>query len=349
MTSKTDALQALDSMDDLCRMDCGVDPIGPRKTLQAFIEGATQPQAYPMEEKMLRGLLGDMADIMEACEGMVCGGAITSLFTGKEVNDFDLYFRDEVGYSKFLAAVLSGDYGFNKFAHITDRSLLVTNHQDTPAQAITYKFFPEVQDVFNDFDFTVNMGAYDFKTKQFVFGEDFFRHNSQRFIGINTGTAYPLISVLRVDKYRQRGYTTSKSQLLRLLLRVSQLELNSWDDVVDHIGGMYGIDPTKLFDRSKEFSLDEVIDQLSNIRSLETKNYVQGVEFGDFLENCKGKVTKTLYDLLESHGRFQFSYYHKEKDKLMDILEDNSDETPAPAPASVVSLRAQPVPEIDTF
>lgn len=38
IVTKTAALNALDSMDDYARMDVGVDAIGPRRTLSAFIE-----------------------------------------------------------------------------------------------------------------------------------------------------------------------------------------------------------------------------------------------------------------------------------------------------------------------
>src|SRR5690606_34187726 len=138
----------------------------------------------------------------------------------------------------------------------TNRSVLITDHRKQKIQLVVYKFFPTVGDIFDEFDFTVNMGAYDFGEDRFVFHHNFFKHNSQRYIEINVNTAYPLISMLRVDKYRQKGYTVSKPQLLRLMFRINQLNLNSWDEVLDHVGGMYGVDPEKIFDKTKEFSID---------------------------------------------------------------------------------------------
>lgn len=43
------AREALDSLDDFARMDCGVDAIGPRGVLERFIEqaGALENQAIP--------------------------------------------------------------------------------------------------------------------------------------------------------------------------------------------------------------------------------------------------------------------------------------------------------------
>src|SRR5690606_10611694 len=114
---------------------------------------------------------------------------------------------------------------------------------------IVYKFFETPEDVFNAFDFSVNMGAYDFKERNFVLDSRFLRHNAQRYLEVNTNTDYPLISVLRVDKYREKGYRISKPQMLALLMAVSSLKLDSWEQAQDQFSGMYGVDPDKLFDK----------------------------------------------------------------------------------------------------
>lgn len=41
--TKEEALEALDSIDDLARMDIGVDPIGPRTVLENFLK-QTEPE-----------------------------------------------------------------------------------------------------------------------------------------------------------------------------------------------------------------------------------------------------------------------------------------------------------------
>lgn len=49
LVTQQDAREALDSLDDFARMDCGVDAIGPRGVLERFIEqvGALEDQAIP--------------------------------------------------------------------------------------------------------------------------------------------------------------------------------------------------------------------------------------------------------------------------------------------------------------
>lgn len=298
MISKEQATEALNHMDDFARMDLGVDPIGPRKTLQEFINQKEDAQAYPAEEKRLLDVVGDMAGILEAVGAFVAGGAITSLMTNTEINDVDIYFPSKESFSRFMAGMLSGDYGHHTIVHHTNRSVLFTNHNELKAQAIVYRFFPTAEKIFDSFDFTVNMGAYCFGSGQFVFHKDFFRHNSQRFIGINTKTDYPLISALRVDKYRQKGYTTSKAQFLRLLLRITELELNSWDAVVDHIGGMYGIDPEKIFNRDKEFSLEEVIEQLNHIQKIDGTQQFETPSLSQLAESLKDQLTEKVRKIM---------------------------------------------------
>lgn len=221
---------------------------------------------FPREASLLEGYIDRLNGVGHEVGIIIAGGALSSLFTNQEVNDIDIYFRDEEGFTGFLAALLDGDImGYLSIVNLSDRSILLSDHKDAKLQLIYYKWFEKPEDIFKDFDFSVNMAAYDCRSSEFVFHKDFLKHNAQRHIEINTGTAFPITSVLRVEKYRRKGYNTSKSQLLRLLLRCTQLELNSWEDVISHCGGMYGINPKDLFDTSKEFSLESAIEQLANL------------------------------------------------------------------------------------
>jgi len=301
MTTKQQkvALEALDAMDDFCRMDMSVDPIGPRRVLEEFII-ANGSQEFPREEKALLNMTGELVDLLETTGAIIAGGAITSLFTGQEVNDLDIYFRSKESFSRFMAGLMSGDYGYSTIVNITDRSVTATDHREMKGQFVVFRFFESAQDIFDTFDFTANMGAYDFESGSFVFDKNFFRHNSQRFLEINTKTAYPLISVLRIEKYRKKGYSTSKAQLLRLLLAVTELDLNSWDDVVDQVGGMYGIDPEKLFDRTVDFSIDAAIEQLGKLESIDNNIQYETLCFDEIGNKLKDKLTLQVYEILDS-------------------------------------------------
>ena len=222
---------------------------------------------YKNELKQIKELTEGLSSLLEDTQSIIAGGAVTSIFTNSEINDIDVYFRSKEMFSAFLAGVLSRELDINymTITHVSDRSILMTDHNDLKVQLIYYKFFDSPEKIFEDFDFSVNMGAYDCKSGEFILHDSFMKHNAQRYIDINVNTAFPLISVLRVDKYRKKGYEVSKAQMLSLLLRITQLELNGWDETISACGGMYGIDPKDLFDQTKEFSIGEVITQLQSL------------------------------------------------------------------------------------
>jgi hypothetical protein len=225
---------------------------------------------YKQEIKKLTSLLSDNTlEILSACNAIIAGGSITSVFCNREVNDIDVYFRSEQDYMVFLDLVFNGQFALvcNNY---TDRSVLFKDKETgQDVQAIVYKFFPTVGDIFNDYDFTINMGALELFTDvdkdNVVLHEDFLKHNSQRYLQFNTGTAYPLISALRVNKYVEKGYTISKPQYLRIMFTISNLKLDDWDKVKDHVGGMYGLDLNQVFPKEEEFSIEKVIEILDGL------------------------------------------------------------------------------------
>lgn len=184
----------------------------------------------------------ELAKIKEACaffepEGaFIAGGALTSAFTGTTINDVDIYFKSK---EAFIAAV---DMAYEErlwCVAATDRAVTFIRGNDV-IQLMHFDFFQTAEDIFDAFDFTVVMAAFDMDSNEFIFHEDFFKHASQRFLRFHNGTRYPYGSLMRVLKYQQRGYTIGKSDLLRIGLSCSKVEINSWEDLANAIGGQYG-------------------------------------------------------------------------------------------------------------
>lgn len=187
------------------------------------------------------------------------GGAVTSVFTGKEINDVDVYFKSR---KAFEAAVASAyDEGWWCIA-ASKRAVTFSDNGGAPIQFMHFDFFPTAQDIFNAFDFTVVMGAYDFDTSEFVFHDDFLKHNSQRFLRFHPGTRYPLASATRVLKYQDRGYTIGKGDILKIALASRKVKIDTWEDLKDQIGGAYG-EKVVLAGEGQEFSLDAAIAALT--------------------------------------------------------------------------------------
>lgn len=270
---------------------------------------------YDYEKKQLKNMIGDSVwQLLKDTKCVLAGGAITSLFTGKEVNDLDLY----VTTKEALGRILSEAYGHSDMDYLgmyelhvkfaTERSILMKeSRKEIPLQLIHYKVHENVESIFNSFDFTVCMGAFDFATEEFVFHKDFFLDNSRRRLSFNKNTDFPVVSLLRTNKYKTKGYDISKSELLRVAFTIANKDYNSWEDVISECQGMYGIAPEDLFDTTKPFSLDVVVDQLVGVVLKESfENVKTKTQFHEVVELCKQNLAEeflTWYGVAESEVR----------------------------------------------
>lgn len=227
---------------------------------------------YTFEKAKIKQMLGtDVYDMLKETKCVLAGGAITSLFTNREINDFDIYFTSNEGLSSVFGQIFGvveedfiAPYDFiTKFA--TKRSMLCVTRAQQKVQLIHYKIHENVQSVFDSFDFEHVMGAFDFATEEFVLHENFLKSNSQRLMQFNPGTDFPITSMMRVQKYKERGYTISKAQMLRITFTIADRKYDSWEKVKSEVSGLYGIAPEDLFDETKPFSLEEVVLQLDKI------------------------------------------------------------------------------------
>lgn len=76
------------------------------------------------EKNKLYDYLGDFAEYLEDYNCFVAGGAISSLFTNKEINDIDIYFRNESLFIEFVTEMWE-----SYSAHVvtaTDKATLIT-------------------------------------------------------------------------------------------------------------------------------------------------------------------------------------------------------------------------------
>lgn len=212
----------------------------------------------------------------------IAGGALTSAFTGKDINDVDYYFRTK---QAFIDAVERAyDEGL-WCVSATDRAVTFARGSCI-VQLMHFDFFETAEAIFDAFDFTVCMGAYDLDAKEFVFHDDFMKHASQRFLKFHSGTRYPFGSLLRVLKYQSRGYTLGKGDLLRIALCCHKTPLTSWDELSAAIGGQYG---EKInLESDTPFSIDAAVDLIA--RTDFTIQAAQAEEMPAFAEELLAKI-----------------------------------------------------------
>ncbi|ADP32452.1 hypothetical protein [Bacillus atrophaeus] len=217
-----------------------------------------------MKKNKLYAYLGeDLVEALKRNEAIIAGGTITSLFNNKEINDVDIYFRSDKKACSFIEDCWNNNVYVT--SHTKKATLFIKNK--LKLQMIHFKFFSDAESIFNTFDFIVCMGAFDFKTEAFTLHEDFLKHNSQRILKFNSQTAFPIVSLLRVQKYTDKEYTISKPEFIRIVLTCMDLTINTYEELKDQMGGMYGINYDKLFEDEKEedFNLREAVDKIADM------------------------------------------------------------------------------------
>ena len=237
---------------------------------------------------LLRNLGEDAVRLLKTTNAIIAGGAITSIFTGAEINDYDIYFRSKKDIITFIRNCFNdegdlnneedvfplseedfldlGMYDFVCHNH-TSRSISFT-HNGLNLQLIHFNYFDSAYEIFESYDFQMNMGAYDFKSDTFVLHDYFITSVAERRLTFNAGTRYPIMSSLRVSKYLERGYTISKKEMFKISLAIAALNIDNWDKLEDQLSGFYGIDVSEIFDRAVEFSIEVAINMIDSIHDI---------------------------------------------------------------------------------
>lgn len=259
---------------------------------------------FKFEKNKLYNILGDgLIDLLTKYNCYIAGGTITSLFTNSEVNDFDIYFRDEESCVKFIEDVWEEGDGYVQI--VTNKSVLL-KMDSGDVQLIHFKYFEKAEDIFDTFDFTVCMGAFDFKTKEFVLHDEFLKHNSQRIIKFNKNTAFPIVSLLRVQKYNKKKYTISKPEFLRIVMKCMSMDIKTVEELKEQLGGMYGINYDKLIKLKdgEEFSLEAIIDSIEDLSLDEDYfNKPEGTSFDD-IDDIIDVIAKNKQQAIIVHDRY---------------------------------------------
>jgi len=285
-------------------------------------------EQFLFEKKKFKNYLGnELYDILKKYNTIIAGGTITSLFTNRDINDIDVYFRSQEDLESFLKNEMEGQW---IIAH-TEKALLF-KFDDIEVQAIYFKYFNNPDEIFDTFDFTVCMGAYDFSKEEFVLHNDFLRHNSQRILKFNHGTAYPIVSALRVDKYKKKGYTISKPEFIRIMLTILNSDIHDYKTLKEQMGGMYGENYDKILEpqENEEFDLENIIEKMSELSVNDDYFKVsQSIDidcWAEFVDRVLGKKTKCFkhndlyYKVCNDEVR-KFDDYNENQYELLDISE----------------------------
>ena len=208
--------------------------------LEKYLKDIKSDISYGVERKVLLKTLNfDFVQLLAKHGAFIAGGAITSIFCERPINDIDIFFRTEEGYKQVLDRICSTGGSYKRHDSnnaITFINLFGCKH---PIQLINMTFKETPSDIFNDFDFTVCCGLYDCQLDTFELSTDFLKHNSQRKLVYNTTNSYPIMSMIRSEKYKALGYKLSNAELLKILFKINSLNLQTNQEVLKQITGFY--------------------------------------------------------------------------------------------------------------
>ena len=243
---------------------------------------------YKKEKLELKRLLPETFKIFKDYDCYIAGGAITSLFTGTEINDIDIYFKTKEELFKCLCEHFECEY----IIYISKKAITFRLSNQETVQLVFMNYYNKAKDIFKDFDFTINMGAFDIKKDKFVLHEDFLKDNVRKKLIINTDTAFPFVTGNRILKYQKKGYTIDSLQMTKLMLTISKKNIRTYETLEKQLGGMYGENILELSkeDKKKKFSLDNIIDKLNHY-------YEENHEFKRINDDMD-KITSVDYDTL---------------------------------------------------
>jgi len=280
-------------------------------------------EKYKVEiSKIFEGMSNNMSDILTENKCMIAGGIISRVFTNRstELADVDVYFRSKKNLAEALYQIDgTSDIVFD----YTDKSIMIKSGE-VVVQFIIMDYFENPTDIFKRFDFTCVMGAFDCKDDTFHFHEDFFLHNAQRKLHYNPSTDFPIISALRVDKYKKEGYSISKMEYLKVLMSIMNLKVSSWEEAEKQFGKFYGISLASIITdevKKKEFSIENLMALLDEFefdyKTVEEHNKKSIPNFDSFVADISG-YKRPVFQWKED------KYFVKIGDKFVSV--NNKDE-----------------------
>ncbi len=195
----------------------------------------------------------------------LAGGAVTSVFSGRAVNDYDLYFKSFAD----LEASVHDAYDNGMWCLALTRRAITFKGRGKAHQLMFFRFFKNAGDIFESFDYTACMGAID-GNSNLTLHPRFLADLSARRLSFNPGTDFPLASAVRIAKYQERGFTIARKELLSVAAACAMKGVAGWDDVEDQVGGHYG--DLLALNKGKEFTVANVVAAIKDAQDANLDN-----------------------------------------------------------------------------
>lgn len=187
-------------------------------------------------------------EILKKTNAIVAGGCFLSVIEERAVNDIDIFFSNLESAEEAIRDLrieLKTGYTIeydNKTATMLEINGLKINF-------IKKRFFDNIQDLFDDFDFTCTMIGFEVADGMLRIGEGFRESVDNKKLMFNHKNNYPITSLPRVTKYMSRGYTISDAEITLIGLAIANLRIETTEALCEQAGTFY-----KGISESKDYS-----------------------------------------------------------------------------------------------
>lgn len=191
----------------------------------------------------------------------IAGGAVRSLVTGQEIKDIDVYPKNEESYFKAI------QYLVEDGAFIVHHSSKAVSFMldDMVYQIINMGYTPKPQDIYDKFDFTSCMAAYDVDLDVIDMHPDFMLDCASRRLVFNPNTLHPYHTLMiRLPKFKSRGWHISNQDTFKIAHACPKI--NSWEELKIQLGGFYGTYIELEIEDKGEFSEESMYEVLNSLR-----------------------------------------------------------------------------------
>ncbi len=158
-----------------------------------------------------------MKKYLRANSVWLAGGALRTLIEHtQQISDFDLFFKSADHLSVTRAELLAD--GFVEVFACPKGELFTYKKRDLKVQCIAKHFYLNDTHLVDSFDFTICQAAYD--GTSITVAKKMIESVKRKSLYINQIT-YPVASINRLFKYKQKGYTISEKTLVDLVAQIS--------------------------------------------------------------------------------------------------------------------------------
>jgi len=220
----------------------------------------------------LTRLIGDKwLTAMRNSNGFVAGGAVRAVFASERINDFDIFFRSQKDFDKFVESLNGED---SPTFSTTGTAWTHCDTDDKMRYQLICAEFGSPEEIIAKFDFTCCMAAWD--GKEFCFGEYFLKHASQRRLVFNPSAGFPICSLWRAVKFIKRGWNLPAIEAIKLSLKINHIDIKDRSELKRQLLGIDTLFLKELTDSlgaqsSAPYDFAEAIEFIAGFEEKETE------------------------------------------------------------------------------